>query len=174
MPVRDVEAPTLVAGEAVEGDLSPRAQVQRQLVVQDDGAGGGQAPRRILVGGDAAERPAVSRRLLGAPGEGLGVGLGDVGERAPCEEIVLREAHEPLDLTLGEGVAHLAQPGPEANAGHERGVVELPDGVSLHVPAGHDALHVVREDVLGPPITAKAQTMPMKRLSCLALGKSST
>lgn len=44
-----------------------------------------------------------------------------------------------------------AEPRPESDACHERGVVGLPDRLALEVASNHDALHVVREDVFGHP-----------------------
>lgn len=149
VPARDAEPAPLEAHESVEADLAPRAQVEGDLAVEDGGFASRQAPVAVGIRRNQVEGPPVFRRLGRAPCQRLGVELRDVLERPACEEVALDELHEPLHLALREGVARLAQPGLEAHALHERGVVGLPYGPSLGIAARDDALHVVGEHVVG-------------------------
>ena len=111
--------------------------------------GGGKAGIRMLVRGNAVDGTPIARTLRDAPGQRICVQLRDVGERASGEEVPFYEPHQALDLPLGKRVARLAEPGLEADAGHEGGVIGLPDGASLKVAADDDAFHVVGQDVVG-------------------------
>ena len=74
----------------------------------------------MLFGGDAPQGPPVAAGLLRAPGEGLGVQLGDILEAPPRQEVALHEPDEPFDFAFGEGMPRLAQPRLEADACEQR------------------------------------------------------
>lgn len=149
VPVWDPEPPALVADEAVEGDPAAGAQPERDLVGHLERARRREASGRVLLGRHAGHGAPPPAGLLRAPQQRLLVERGDVGEVAAGKEVALHEADQPLDLALGEGVARLAEPGAEADAPHEGGVVALPDGPAVEVAPGHDRLHVVREHLVG-------------------------
>lgn len=87
--------------------------------------------------------------LLVAPLQRGAVEVCHVVKHAPGKEVFLHKANQALHLPFGEGVPRLAQFCLEANDVHERVVVRMPDRISVQIAAQDDALHIVREHVLG-------------------------
>lgn len=151
VPPRHAEPAPLVADEAVEGYLPPRAQVELDVGDAFKPVAGGKARLPVLSGRRACRSTAPPAGLGGAPRERLLVEAGYVGEIPAGQEVLLHEADQPLHLALRVGVARLAEPRLEADAAHEGVVVGLPDGAPVSVPPGDDAPHVVGEHVGGNP-----------------------